>query len=185
MPKLIVLFSGADNRAAASAKSAAAGAQGVRFTEVDVRVFGSNESTIGRHKRLESPIQIPDYDGVILTCPDAQDIPVELSALLDALEHLSSTAPSDLANTVFGIVGGQNTALSQRVLRLGGLVVGGGEAMDPETRARHVGARVATVVGWVRHALSHEHGHQEQGHHHHAAPTAHHHEHEAHDHPRT
>src|SRR5690349_1557902 len=145
MPKLIVLFSGADNRAAASAEAAAAGAKGVRFTEVDIRSFGWDESTIERHKRLESPIQIREYDGVILTCSAAEDIPVELSALLDGLERSSSTAPSELANTVFGIVGGENTTLSGRVLRLGGLLVGDGAdvaAADPETRARHLGARV-------------------------------------------
>jgi hypothetical protein len=148
------------------AEAATEGAKGVRFTEVDLRSGGAHEATTTRrHKRLESSAEIRDYDGVILACPAAGDIPAELAALLDQLE----ASPSDaLANTVFGIVGGENTTLPGRVLRLGGLLVGApAAAVDPETRALRLGARVATVVEWVRHASSHEHGHHETDRHHH------------------
>jgi hypothetical protein len=167
MPKLIVLFFGAESPAVTLAEAATEGAKGVRFTEVDLRSGGAHEATTTRrHKRLESSAQIRDYDGVILACPAAGDIPAELSALLDQLEASSSDA---LANTVFGIIGGENTTLPGRVLRLGGLLVGAPAAVvDPETRALRLGARVATVVEWVRHALSHEHGHHETEHHHHS-----------------
>ena len=156
MPKVIVLFFGAESPGVTLAEAAAEGAKSVRFTEVDVRSGGPHQATTERrHKRLESPAQLREFDGVILACPAAGDIPSELNALLDELERASLGA---LTNTVFGIMGGENTPLAGRVLRLGGILVAESPgAVDPEVRAMRVGARVATVVGWVRHALSHEH----------------------------
>jgi hypothetical protein len=167
MPKVIVLFFGAESPAVTLAEAAAQGAKEIRFSEVAVRSGGPHEATTARpHARLESPAEIRDADGVILACPAAGDIPSELGALLDDLDR-SPMGP--LTNTVFGIVGGENTTLAARVLRLGGIVVSEPTGIaDPHVRARRLGARVATVVGWVRHALSHEHGHQ---HHEHAGRT--------------
>jgi hypothetical protein len=164
MPKLVVLFFGAESPAVTLAEAAMEGAKCVRFTEVDLRSGAAHEgTTTRRHKRLESSAQIRDYDGVILACPVACDVPADLGALLDQLER----SPSDaLANTVFGIIGAENTTLPRRVMRLGGLLVGDSTGgVDPETRALRLGERVATVVEWVRHALSHEH-HATEHHHH-------------------
>jgi hypothetical protein len=160
MPKLIVLFFGAESPAATLAEAAAEGAKGVRFTEVDLRSGGAHQATTERrYKRLESPAQIRDFDGVILACPAAGDIPADLDVLLEEWERSPLGA---LSNTVFGIMGGENTALAGRVTRLGGILVGESPgAADPEVRALRLGARTATVVGWVRHALSHEHAHHD------------------------
>jgi hypothetical protein len=178
MPKLIVLFFGAESPTVTLAEAAMEGAKGVRFTEVDLRTGGDHDiATARRHKMLESSAKIRDYDGVILACPAAGDIPVELSALLDELERSSSKA---LANTVFGIVGGDDTTLPGRVLRLGGLLVGDpGGTTDAHARALRLGARVATVVGWVRHALGHEQENHQS--HHHRAESRH--DHHSHDEP--
>ncbi len=168
MPKLIVLFFGAENPAVTLAEAAAEGAKGVRFTEVDLRSGTPHQATEHRAKRLESPAQIREYDGVVLACPVAGGIPSELSSLLDELERSSAGA---LSNTVFGVVGAEDTLLATRVMRLGGILVSAPSGVvDPQIRGLRLGTRVATVAGWVRHALSHEREHQ----HSHA-----HHEHEA------
>lgn len=174
MPKVIVLFFGAESPAVTLAEAAADGAKGIRFSEVAVRSGGSHQATTTRpHARLESAAQIREVDGVILACPAAGDIPSELSALLDELERSSAGA---LTNTVFGIVGGENTTLAARVLRLGGILVAEPTGVDdPQIRAKRLGARLATVVGWVRHALNHEHGHQHHEHAGSADPDGHHH----------
>lgn len=163
MPKVIVLFFGAERSAVTLAEAAVEGATGVRFTEVEVRSGALHQATTTqRHKRLESPSQLRDFDGVVLACPSVGGAPSELTAMLDELERSST---GGFTNTVFGIAGGENTALAGRVMRLGGIVVAElAEAADPEVRAMRLGARVATVVGWVRHALSHEHGQHEHGH---------------------
>jgi hypothetical protein len=160
MPKVIVLFFGAESPGVTLAEAAAEGAKGVRFTEVDVRSGGPHQATTERrHKRLESAAQLREFDGVIIACPAAGDIPSELNVLLDELERASLGA---LTNTVFGIMGGENTPLAGRVMRVGGIVVAEpSAAVDPEVRAMRLGARVATVVGWVKHALSHEHASQQ------------------------
>ena len=155
MPKLIVLFYGAETPAVALAEAAAEGAQRVRFTEVDIRAgAGHPETTATRHKRLASAAEIRDYDGVILACPAAGDPPAALRRMLDALDREAVDA---FADRVFGVAGAENTVLLGHVARLGGIIVAEprGEN-DPEERARRLGGKVATVVGWVRHALSHE-----------------------------
>ena len=166
MAKLIVLFFGAESPASALAAAAADGASGVRFTEVDLVAGGAHEQDAGRRaKRLASPEQLLAYDGVLIACPAAGEIPTELSSLLDALERIT---PADrFANTVFGVAGGENTTLLRRLARLGGMIVSEPRGLsDPEARARALGARTAKVVGWVRHALGHEHADQHHHHHH-------------------
>ena len=73
-------------------------------------------------------------------------------------------------NTVFAVLGGDNTTLLGSVARLGGIIVTEPLGVDdPESRARATGKRVAKVVEWVRHAQSHEHAHahSHQSHDHH------------------
>jgi hypothetical protein len=120
---------------------------------------------------------VKDYDGVVLAAPAAGEAPVELDALLGALERAEPVGA--FANTVFAVLGGDNTTLLGRVARLGGIIVTEPLGIDdPEGRARATGKRVAKVVEWVRHAQSHEQSHA-HGHHAHDDHGAHDH----HDHP--
>lgn len=169
MPKVLVLFFGAESPASTLAEAAAEGASSQRFMEVDIRAGAAHQATTGRrHKVLESPDVLREYDGVVLSAPAAGDLPSELDALLGATERQSS--PETFANTVFSVVGGENTVLLGRVSRLGGIIVSEPRGVvDPVERARAAGARVSKVVGWVRHALSHEH----HDHHHGGKPHSH------------
>ncbi len=155
MPKLLVLFYGAESPAATLAESAAHGARHVRFTEVDVRAGGAHEANTGqRYRQLASADQVGEYAGVVLACPTVGDVPADLDQLLTDLER---TPGDSFANTVFGVAGGENTVLLGRVSRLGGIIVSEPRgASDPEARARMLGQRVAKVSEWVRHSLSHE-----------------------------
>lgn len=174
MPKLLVLFYGAESPASTLAEAAADGATSVRFTEVDVRAGSARQPEAGRRfKALDSADQLKEYDGIVVSAPAVGEVPTELDAMLDTLER--HEAPDAFANTVFAVLGGENTVLLGRVSRLGGIIVSEARGVDdPETRARGTGKRAAKVVEWVRHALSHEHadshahphGHEKSGHHH-------------------
>jgi len=159
MPRLIVLFYGVESPAATLAEAAADGASSVRYTEVDLRAGSKHEATTGRHyKVLDSAEQLLDYDGVLLAAPAAGDVPSELDALLDDLDR--HAVRDAFENTVFGVLGGENTVLLGRVARLGGIIVSEPRGVDdPESRAKGAGKRAARVVEWVRHSLSHTHAH--------------------------
>jgi hypothetical protein len=168
MPKALVVFYGAESPASTLAEAAAVGAASVRFTEVDVRAGSAHQQQAEkRFKVLDSTESLKDYDGIVISAPAAGDIPTELEALLATLEQ--HEAPSAFANTVFAVIGGENTILLGRVSRLGGIIVSEVRGVDdPEARARATGQRAAKVVEWVRHALSHEHGHSHSHSHSHA-----------------
>ena len=150
MPKVLALFFGADNSGGAVAEAAAEGAKGIRFAEVDVRAAGSGES---KHKRVASAHAVSHYDGVVLIAGDS-DMSPELATLLDELQR-----EPRVANIVFGL-SGFTPELVGRVARLGGILVGVPHGTGPGNDARGdavaLGARVAKVCGWVRHALGHE-----------------------------
>jgi hypothetical protein len=160
MPKLIVLFYGAETPASSLAEAAAHGAGHVRFTEVDLRAGGAHEAGTGKgYPRLSSSSALTDYAGILIACPAVGEIPDDLDRLLAELE---CSPDRTFLNTVFGVSGGDNTVLLGRVARLGGIVVAEPRGLsDPEARARTLGERVAKVVSWVRHSLGHEgdHGH--------------------------
>lgn len=187
VPKLVVLFCGAESPSAALAAAVADGARTIRFTEVEVRALGAHEMPAGmRAKRLESSDSLTSYDGIVIAGSSAGSVPEELSRLLDEMEHQLGAAAAQppagpFVDTVFGVVGGANTDLLARVARLGGIIVGEGVAEDPVARATRVGARVAKVIGWVRHALAHEAdaggNHHEHDHHDHAHDHSHGHQH--------
>lgn len=164
MPKMVVLYFGAESPAAALAGAAADGANSVRFTEVDVRVGDAHsQPTRGTHRPLESAAALTGYAGIVIACEAAAELPTALENLLGELE---CTPGETFVNTVFGVAGGENTVLSGRVAALGGIMVGEPRsATDPEERARRLGARVSQVASWVAHALGHEHG-VGAGHHH-------------------
>jgi hypothetical protein len=147
VPKLIVLFCGDEHAATSLAEQAATGAKGFRFMEVDVRSAGGGSGG----KRLESAAQLRDYDGVLLAYAASDELPAELRAIVD---ELASGEP--LPNTVFGVTGDSGSAL-EAVGRLGGIIVLQPRGADAAERAGKLGARLAKVVGWVRHGIGHEH----------------------------
>ena len=160
MPKVLVLFDSADQRAERLAELTAEGAKRVRFTEVDIRAVGAEASAVGaKRKRLESNEVVDQYDGVVFVGSDR-----EPAAAIEAL--LAAHSPSNLGefvNRVFAAVSQTNT--SQQLAVLGGIIVGTPSGLhDLETNAGKTGERVAKVAEWVRHALSHEHGHVQSHH---------------------
>jgi hypothetical protein len=171
MPKLIVLFFGAESPVASLAESAAQGAKAVRFMEVEVRAGAPHQETTDQsRKSFAGADDLRQYDGVILAC-SAGPAPRALDDLLSNLES-GQAASGALANTIFAAIveGGDAAALVGRLAHLGGILVSeprgaGFGAADPEAHAFALGRRTAQVVEWVRHALSHDpHGH---GNHHH------------------
>jgi putative intracellular protease/amidase len=163
MPKVIVLVAGGEQSNVALADAAAAGATGVRFTEVDVRAYTS-DGTPGttRYKTLESLDRIADYDGMILVHGGAESEAGDIPALLDRIDE---AAPANgFPNLVIGIVGGASVLAN--AARLGGIIAAEPRGLaEGAARATALGARVAKLVEWVRHALSHEsHDHTEHAH---------------------
>ena len=176
MPKLLILSYGAETPMSTLVESCAEGARSVRFTEVDVRDgAGEGTPTIHSRQRLTLNDHLHVYDGVILVAPTAGEVPAKLRALLD---QLAMSDPRQFSNTVFGIAGGGATSLLGGVARLGGIIVVEPPGLtDPSARARELGSKVATVVAWVRHALSHEHSGDGTHHSHEPRDTGHRHAH--------
>ena len=152
MPKVIVLYAATDSIAASIAAAAAAGAGEIRFTEVDVRSVGEPS---GR-ETLESASQLGAYDGVLLAV-SGPELSSELAAAIGEL-----ASGGQRPNMVLGLTGTGANAL-ESVARVGGLIVSEPSGGDATNRARMLGARMAKVAGWVRHAL----GHEAEHHHHH------------------
>ena len=167
MPKVLVLFDDTDAVASTLGESAAEGARGVRFTEVDVRVPAT--VTGSRRKVLESPAAVSQYDGVVFAAANG---PLTL-ALENVLGALAEAHGSGFSNIVFGATQPDGGNLAARLLPLGGVVVGQAPAGDENAGARALGARVAQVGGWVRHSLAHEESEAHSGHHHHEHHHAH------------
>ena len=161
MPKLLVVFSSIDAYAARIADVVADGAKSVRFAEVDVRAAADADADVNDRRRLRSADAMCDYDGVILVAPGPESTAHELGALLTRLR-----VGEPMPNTVFALAGEENAEMLADIARSGGLVVGQPRAASADDRARMLGARVATVIGWVRHALAHEaeHSHSYHGH---------------------
>ena len=154
MPKVLVLFDSSDERAGRLADLAAEGAKSVRFTEVDIRAVGHEASAGTDRKRLESSEVADQYDGVVIAGSD-RDIPAAIEEVLRKAGH----SHGHFVDRVFASVGG-GSAITKRVSELGGIAVGvrAGSA-DADQSATKTGERVAKVVEWVRHSLSHEHRH--------------------------
>ena len=158
--KLIVLFYGDEGNAPEIAEAAADGAKTIRFAEVDVR---AGAETTTRHKRVDSVETLAAYDGVVISAP-AGRTHADLATLLDKFER-----DGGVSNTVFALAAGDGQLLEQ-LSRMGAVIVTARPDGDPLHAARHLGARVAKVAGWVRHGLGHEAEHQHDpghGNHHH------------------
>jgi hypothetical protein len=163
MPKLIVLLFGSDATAKTLADALAEGAKGIRFTEVDVRAGERGESPASRLKPLDAVSDLAAYDGIAISCGESAEMLDGMTALLDDL--VVAVPAKALMNTIFAITGGNASHLA-RLAQLGGIVVAEPRGFnDPVARAKAHGARVAKVIEWVRHALSHEQ--TDHAHHHH------------------
>jgi len=150
MPKVLILVSSEGDLSTNLARCASDGAKAVRFTEVDVHAVAGRD-----------PEALRDYDGIVIV-GSGRDLSPALTSLLDACE---SGDASQFANTVFAPVGFDSIAAVEGIARLGGIIVADGRGdLAPEERATVVGKRVAKVAEWVRHALSHEHGHHHHAH---------------------
>jgi hypothetical protein len=171
MPKVIVVSCGEPFVTSSLAQAAAEGARSVRFSEVDVVTYLRHDQEIVSRDVVDSAEQMREYDGVVIAAASSAGEERRLDELLSMLEAYE---PLDaFANTVFAFAGEARPTDVDRVVRLGGIVVCAGKGVDdPAARARGAGRRVAKVVGWVRHALSHEHSD-----HHHHQDHAHPHEH--------
>ena len=197
MPKILVVFYSGDPANGVLADAVAAGAESVRFTEVDVRCVGapSHVSASKPRRQLGSFDELVGYDAIVAGGMAADGtLGGELAAMFDAAERSPErTTYVDKVGSAFSVrsAGSGELAASAIVTRLAGLgmilvppVAGDpGDAAASE-RARAMGRRVAQVAGWVGHSLAHEradgHGHV----HAHGHPHAHGHgDHEhAHDH---
>jgi len=171
VPKVIVLFFGSEPAVVRAAEAAAAGAQMVRFTEVDLR---SSTALAPSHKALEAAGSLREYHGIVLVSgsPDHATMDGTMRQagsmalrLDDVLSELAG-APN-VADMVLGIASDEPEALG-RLAQVGGITVAGaspralvGDPADERDleRARATGFRVAKVTGWVRHGLGHEAAH--------------------------
>lgn len=146
MPKVLVLVAGDSDSSKSLAESVRDGAAEVRFTEVDVRRVTSREAT-----------DLRDYDGIVVV-GSGRDVSPALASLIEPGDLTDATA---FRNTVLASAGFDGGAILERLARLGGIIVAERPSdLAPDARAVLVGTRVAKVAGWVRHALSHEHGHR-------------------------
>ena len=167
MPKVLVLFHSSAGSTSAIAEAIAEGAGSVKFTEVELRRIGdSAPGATAKHRALESIEALADYDGLIVCSGTRQGPSVEATQLLAQATGLASRGLlADKVGSAFGVEelpAGERDASTESILlslmRLGMLIVppGTGDANG----ARQLGARVAKVSEWVRHAKSHEHGHK-------------------------
>lgn len=166
MPKVLVLFHSRAGSTAALAEAIAEGAGSVKFTEVELRrIDDSAPGATAKHRALESIEALADYDGLIICGGTRQWPSAEATQLLERAAGLASRGLlADKVGSAFSVeavAAGEPDASTESILlslmRLGMLIVppGAGGANG----ARQLGARVAKVSEWVRHAKSHEHGH--------------------------
>lgn len=190
MPKVLVLFYSRTGNTATLADAIAEGAGSVKFTEVEIRriddlapaaVIEADESWKGaraalakKYRALESAESLAEYDALIIGSPARDGImSAELKHTLDQAGALSARgALVDKVGSAFGSAsaaeGGHEMNLMSMLvpmMRFGMIIVpaahGDLSATGDLTSARQLGARVAKVAEWVRHAKSHEaHGHR-------------------------
>lgn len=163
MSKVLVLVVGDENASSSIVDAVSAGANSVRFTEVDVRRAPTHDraATSSRRAPIESAADLAQADGVVLVVSDDSSAS-DVRALLHDATHASS-----LEHVVFAIAPDSPATLAA-VAAAGGIVVTEAAHGTPAERATRLGRRVAKLGGWVRHGLGHEaeHGHGHGGHSH-------------------
>ena len=150
MPKVLVLVAGDSDSSKSIAQSVREGAVAVRFTEVDIRPTESYDAA-----------DLRDYDGIVVV-GSGRNVSPAFATLIASGDVTDANA---FTNTVMASAGFDDGAILDRLASLGGIIVAerpSGLAAD--ARAKLIGARVAKVAEWVRHALSHEHAHHHHAH---------------------
>lgn len=183
MPKLLVLFQTRSPDVIALAEAAADGARSVRFAEVDLRGLepfdagtraDANEAFGRIHRTLDHADDIAAYDGCILALSAAGDATATLEATLRSLGGSLVNKVGSVVTTAEGagrgpVLWSALTPMADRGMILVPTPFTGTDASVTE-QARHVGKRVAEVIGWVTHARSHHHQephrHDHHSHHH-------------------
>ena len=179
MPKVLVLFHSRTGKTAAIAEAIARGAESVRFTEVELRrvddlarrqsIGTNNESTAAhatvasKYRTLESVESLTTYDALIVGSPvDQGMMSAEMKGVLDEAGKLPGMPLAEMVGSAFGSPAPSHegnkidpVSMLATLMRLGMIVVPPAFNDDPDA-ARMQGARVAKVVGWIRHAKSHE-----------------------------
>ena len=117
MPKVIVLISGAEHRAAALADAVAHGAAHVRYTEVETRAMSAASGATGQTRELGRDEQILEYDGVVFATSSPPDADAAFNDFLDAAERDARSGA--FLNTVFAVIGSDDAVWLSRVARLG------------------------------------------------------------------
>ena len=166
MPKLLVLFAGAE-RSAALADAVARGARAVRFTEVDLHRAAdrgpdkqSPEPAAAKSRAADAYETLTEYDALVLVGDESGAS--ALAAFVGEKQPLTDLVGAVVAAD--GVPEDSTQALAAALGRRGMILISGSD--DPES----VGRRAAKVAGWVRHAKGHEHGHT----HTHEHPHSHH-----------
>ena len=198
MAKVLVLYHARSAPAAHLAEAIAEGARSVRFTEADVRRVAepaAGGDAPRRHRALDDAHAAAGYDAVVVGAGSVDA--ATRDELLHPLRHLGPAALVDRVGAVFATVeeraagadappAATLAALLTALGELGMLlatplpssdaavrsplgVTAGATPTDADlAAARALGARVARVAGWVRHAKGHEgEGSGQQHHHHH------------------
>jgi len=162
MPKLYILFDGADRPSATQLDALARGAKSVRFTEVEIRRNPpvtdapaseavdkeSLEPEIAKYRVLDSIEKLTESDALVAIVGERGVRP--LAETLARAGALTDVVGAVVAST--GPAEHVARELASAMVGRGMILISGSD--DPET----VGARAAKVAGWVRHAKGHEHG---------------------------
>ena len=166
MPKLLVLFQSHSPDVVRLAESAAEGARGVRFAEVDLRRLPttdgardpSPEASGRAHHPLRDADDIGQYDGLILAAEAEGEAFVRtLGAFGGSLANkvgavITPAAGAGRRSVLWSVLG----AMADRGMILVPAPFDAQDAASEES-TRKVGKRVAEVIGWVTHARSHHH----------------------------
>lgn len=171
MPKLLVLFEGADEAVLQVAAAIQEGARSVRFAECDTRRTpgGTDDGRVARIRTVDTVATLTEYDAIVLGGPAGGTS--QLAALLDDAGELG--LQGRLANklgAVFPVepphlTGAQHPLwpLLAPMARYGMILVPpgyagpGGGPEDLESSARRLGKRLVDIAAWITHARSHAH----------------------------
>jgi len=182
MPKLLVLFQSRSADVVNLAEAAAEGARGVRFAEVDLRIFPASDDTEAgvnagarMHRPLEQVEDMAPYDGLILVVGRERDAG---DALVRAIGSFAGSLVNKVGAVLTTAAGAERSSVLWSVLSpmadRGMILVPAAftaEHAGDDAATHALGRRVAEVIGWVTHARSHhhheQHHHDHSSHHHH------------------
>lgn len=144
MARILVLHAGRDDASAALADRVAAGARSIRFAEATVRRLSANERADGhaaKHRPLDPSETLTSEDAVVLVAASADDVDALACALVGAAPDL--------------VLGVATTGAADAWTALAAASPSDAVLLPPTPDPEALGARAATVAGWVRHVRSH------------------------------